>query len=130
HAPHTIEEKSQPYLQAPSGGPLVQHALPAMLELYHQGKISLEKIVEKMAHNPAICFEIEKRGFVREGYWADLVLIDMNKPWAVEKENILSKCSWSPFEGTRFTSSNNTAIASGNIVYENGRLNENSRGKR
>jgi len=130
HAPHTIEEKSQPYLQAPSGGPLVQHALPAMLELYHQGKISLEKIVEKMAHNPAICFEIEKRGFVREGYWADLVLIDMNKPWAVEKENILSKCSWSPFEGTRFTSSINTTIASGNIVYENGRLNENSRGKR
>jgi len=130
HAPHTIEEKSQPYLQAPSGGPLVQHALPAMLELYHQGKISLEKIVEKMAHNPAICFEIEKRGFVREGYWADLVLIDINKPWAVEKENILSKCSWSPFEGTRFTSSINTTIASGNIVYENGRLNENSRGKR
>ncbi len=118
HAPQTIEEKSQPYLQAPSGGPLVQHALVAMLEFYHRGKITLEKIVEKMAHHPAICFQVEKRGFIREGYWADLVLVDLNKPWTVKKENILYKCGWSPFEGQRFQSAVHATIVSGNLVFE------------
>lgn len=122
HAPHTIEEKSQPYIKAPSGGPLVQHALIAMLELYNQGKISLEKIAEKMAHNPAICFQVEKRGFIREGYWADLVLADLNKPFTVNKENILSKCGWSPFEGQQFASSIISTIVSGNLVFDNGRV--------
>ena len=102
HAPHTLEEKSQVYTKAPSGGPLVQHALPAMLEFYHQGRISLEKIVQKMCHNPAILFQVEKRGYIREGYKADLVLIDLNAPRTVQKENILYKCGWSPFEGTKF----------------------------
>ena len=105
HAPHTIEEKSQSYAQAPAGGPLVQHALIAMLDFYHQGKISLEKIVEKMAHNPAICFQVNKRGFIREGYWADLVLVDLHKPQRITRENVLSKCGWSPFEGHSFKSS-------------------------
>ncbi len=130
HAPHTIEEKSQPYLQAPSGGPLVQHALIAMLEFYHQGKISLEKVAEKMAHNPAICFKIEKRGFIREGYWADLVLVDLKKPFGVAKDNILSKCGWSPFEGTQFKSSITHTIVSGNLAYIEGTFNESIKGKR
>jgi dihydroorotase len=104
HAPHTLEEKSLPYLQAPSGGPLVQHALPAMLELYHQDKISLEKIAEKMAHNVADCFQVANRGYIREGYWADLALVNLNVPWTVNKDNILYKCQWSPFEGTTFRS--------------------------
>jgi dihydroorotase len=130
HAPHTMEEKSLPYLQAPSGGPLVQHALPAMLELYHQGKISLEQIAEKMAHNVADCFQIEKRGYIREGYWADLVLVDLNSPWTVNKDNILYKCKWSPFEGTTFHSKVVTTIVSGNVVWDNGRLIEETSGKR
>lgn len=130
HAPHTIEEKSQAYLQAPSGGPLVQHALISMLELYHQGKISLEQIVEKMAHNVAICFQVEKRGFIREGYWADLVLVDLNKNYKVEKNNILSKCQWSPFEGDIFSSSVTHTIISGNLAYENGQLIEGKNGQR
>jgi dihydroorotase len=130
HAPHTIEEKSQPYLKAPSGGPLVQYALNAMLEFYKQGKISLEKIVEKMAHNPAICFEIEKRGFIREGYWADLVLVDLEKQTFVNRENVLSKCGWSPFEGMVFRSSVNTTIVSGRIAYENGKVVEGGIGER
>ncbi|MDF2431800.1 MAG: dihydroorotase [Mucilaginibacter sp.] len=130
HAPHTTEEKSQPYLQAPSGGPLVQQALPAMLELYHQGKISLEKIVEKMAHNVATCFQVEKRGFIREGYWADLVLVDLNAPWKVSKDNILYKCKWSPFEGETFQSKINCTIVSGNIVWNEGTLIEGEPGKR
>jgi dihydroorotase len=120
HAPHTLEEKLLPYLQAPSGGPLVQHALPAILELYHQGKISLEQIAEKMAHNVAICFQIEKRGFIREGYWADLVLVDLNSPWIVNKGNILYKCGWSPFEGTTFQSEIKHTIVSGNLAYGEG----------
>lgn len=122
HAPHTIEEKMKPYLQAPSGGPLVQHALQAMLQLHHQGKITLEKIVEKMAHNPAICFQIEKRGFIREGYFADLVVADLSTGLEVTRANVLSKCGWSPFEGYTFQSSVVTTIVSGNIVYENGKL--------
>ena len=130
HAPHTIEEKSKPYLQAPSGGPLVQHSLLAMLEFYHQGNITLEKIVEKMAHNPAICFNIEKRGFIREGYWADLVLVDLNKTSAVTSENILSKCGWSPFDSYQFNSSVSHTIVSGNLVFENQTIKNISTGKR
>ncbi|SEP43877.1 dihydroorotase [Mucilaginibacter sp. OK283] len=130
HAPHTIEEKAQPYLQAPSGGPLVQHALPAMLELYHHGKIKLEQIAEKMAHNVATCFQIDRRGFIREGYWADLVLADLNNPWNVNKANILYKCGWSPFEGTTFRSRIAYTLVSGNVVYANGTLVEGETGKR
>lgn len=130
HAPHTLEEKSQRYLQAPSGGPLVQHALPAMLQLYHQGKISLEQIAEKMAHNVAICFQIEKRGFIREGYWADLALVDLNSPWQVNKQNILYKCKWSPFEGNTFQSKVAATIVSGNVVWDGAKLIEGSIGKR
>src|SRR5690606_6599889 len=95
HAPHTLEEKSQPYLQAPSGGPLVQHALQALLDLYHNGQLTLEQLVQKTAHNTAICFQVDKRGFIREGYWADLVLVDLNKPYTVSADNIFSKCKWS-----------------------------------
>ncbi|HEX8378845.1 MAG TPA: amidohydrolase family protein, partial [Pedobacter sp.] len=130
HAPHTIDEKSKPYLQAPSGGPLVQHALLAMLEFYHKGQISLEKVAKKMAHNPAICFNIEKRGFIREGYWADLVLVDLNKAYGVSKDNILSKCGWSPFEGLRFKSSITHTIVSGSLAYRDGKFNEATKGKR
>ncbi|MDB5137219.1 MAG: dihydroorotase [Mucilaginibacter sp.] len=130
HAPHTIEEKSQPYLQAPSGGPLVQHALPAMLELYHQGKISLEQIAEKMAHNVAICFQIAKRGFIREGYWADMALVNLNDPWTVDTSNILYKCKWSPFEGTTFKSKIIHTLVSGNLAFSNGSLIEGNEGKR
>ncbi len=130
HAPHTIEEKSQPYSKAPSGGPLVQHALVAMLDLYHTGKISLEKIVQKMAHDPATCFQVEKRGFIREGYYADLVLADLAKPFTVTRENILSKCGWSPFESHTFGSSVVTTIVSGNIVYRDGKIVEGTGGMR
>jgi len=104
HAPHTLEEKNNVYTKAPSGGPLVQHALVAMLENYHREKISLEKIVEKMCHNPSILFQVEKRGYIKEGYFADLVIVDLNNPWTVKKDNILYKCGWSPFEGTTFKS--------------------------
>lgn len=130
HAPHTIEEKSQEYSKAPSGGPLVQHALIAMLELYKKGKISLEKIAEKMAHSPAICFQVNKRGFIREGYWADLVLVDLNRPYAVNRRNVLSKCGWSPFEGEVFSSSVISTIVSGNLVYDNGQIKDGIYGKR
>lgn len=130
HAPHTIEEKAQPYLQAPSGGPLVQQAMQAMLELYHQGKITLEQIAEKMAHNVAICFQIEKRGFIREGYWADIVLVDLNKSNMVTKENILYKCKWSPFEGTTFESTIEHTLVSGNLVWSKGKLTSETAGKR
>lgn len=122
HAPHTKEEKKNPYTKAPSGGPLVQHALPAMLQLYHQEKISLEKIVEKMCHNPAILFQIKDRGFIKEGYKADLVLVDLNAPWAVQPENILYKCGWSPFEGTTFKSRITHTFVNGNLVYRNFKL--------
>src|SRR5665213_182686 len=130
HAPHTFDEKSQTYLKAPSGGPLVQHALPAMLELYHQSKITLEQIAEKMAHNVADCFQIEKRGFIREGYWADLVLVDLSDPWKVTRDNILYKCKWSPFEGTTFQSKVAYTVVSGNLVWDNGKLVEGIMGKR
>ena len=120
HAPHTSEEKNNDYLNAPSGGPLVQHALVALLEASKAGKISIEKLVEKSAHNPAILFEIEKRGFLREGYFADLVLVDPNKSWTVEKDNILYQCGWSPFEGTTFSHSIDTTFVNGKKVYEKG----------
>src|SRR5690554_3910348 len=130
HAPHTIEEKAKSYSQAPSGGPLVQHALQALLYFYHQGKMSLEQIVQKTAHNTALCFQVERRGFIREGYWADLVLVDLNKPYEVKKSNILSKCQWSPFEGHNFHSSITHTIVSGNLVYENGEIIEGVSGRR
>lgn len=119
HAPHTMEEKSNVYTKAPSGGPLVQHALVAMMEAYHNGKISLEKIVEKMCHNPAILFDVEKRGYIREGYFADLVIVNPNHPWTVTKDNILYKCGWSPFEGTTFRSRISHTFVNGKLVYNN-----------
>ncbi|MES2589220.1 MAG: dihydroorotase [Bacteroidota bacterium] len=124
HAPHTLEEKNNSYFKAPSGGPLVQHALLAMLEKAKEGKISLEKLVEKMAHAPAKCFKVQERGFIREGYFADLVLIQENQAYEVKKENILSKCGWSPFEGTTFSNSIHSTFVNGNIVYENGKVND------
>jgi len=130
HAPHTIEEKEQPYSKAPSGGPLVQHALSALLEMYHQGKITLEKIVEKASHNVATCFNLDKRGFIREGYWADLVLVDLNDPIKVIKPNILYKCGWSPFEGQTFQSAIIYTIVSGNMAYQKGKFTTNETGKR
>ncbi|MEI6274585.1 MAG: dihydroorotase [Prolixibacteraceae bacterium] len=118
HAPHTEEEKSQPYLKMPSGGPLVEHSLTAMLELSRNGKITLEKVVEKMCHTPADLFGIEKRGYIRKGYKADLVLVDTGK-WTVTKENIQAKCNWSPFEGESFYYFVSQTIVNGNLVYEN-----------
>jgi len=119
HAPHTLEEKKNPYTSSPSGGPLVQHAVVAMFEAYHQKKISVEKIVEKMAHNPAKLFRVEKRGFIREGYFADIVLVNPGLPWNVKKENILYKCGWSPFEGVNFKSRITHTFVNGNLVYNN-----------
>ena len=130
HAPHTLDEKSNVYTKAPSGGPLVQHALPAILEFYHQGKISLEKIVQKMCHNPAILFDVEKRGYIREGYKADLVVLDLNAPWEVSKDNILYKCGWSPFEGTTFSSRITHTFVNGKLAYENFKVNEELYGER
>ncbi|MGF1556586.1 dihydroorotase [Paucihalobacter sp.] len=122
HAPHTFEEKQQVYTKAPSGGPLVQHAVVAMFEAYHKQKISVETIVQKMCHNPAILFQIEKRGFIKEGYYADLVIVDANHPWTVNKQNILYKCGWSPFEGTTFKSRISHTFVNGNLVYNNFKL--------
>ncbi|WP_316844398.1 dihydroorotase [Pedobacter psychrodurus] len=130
HAPHTLAEKQQPYAQAPSGGPLVQHALPALLEMHLQGKISLEKIAEKIAHNLAICFDIEKRGFIREGYWADLVLVDLKDSWKVTKLNNFYKCGWSPFDGDTFQASITHTFVSGNLAYQNGKFTTDQIGKR
>ncbi|MFT6837399.1 MAG: dihydroorotase [Sediminicola sp.] len=124
HAPHTIEEKDNVYTNAPSGGPLVQHALPAMLENYHNGRISLEKMVEKMCHNPAKLFQLKKRGFLREGYFADLVAVDINNPWKVEKENIVYKCGWSPFEGETFRSKITHTFVNGHLAYDRGNFSE------
>ncbi len=119
HAPHTLEEKTNPYTKAPSGGPLVQHALMALMEAHHQGKISVEKIVEKACHNPAILFNVEKRGYIREGYFADLVIINPQSPWTVNKSNILYKCGWSPFEGNTFKSRITHTFVNGRLVYNN-----------
>ena len=130
HAPHTLEEKSNTYFTSPSGGPLVQHALPAMLEFYRNGRITLEKLVEKMCHNPAICFKIEDRGFVREGFFADLVLVDLEKSFEVTKKNILYKCGWSPFEGEQFNSSITHTFVNGHLAYEHGCFDESIKGRR
>jgi dihydroorotase len=130
HAPHTLEEKKKKYFQAPSGGPLVQHSVVAMLEFFHQKKISLEKIVQKMAHNPAILFQISKRGFIREGFYADLVLVDLSNAWTVDRSNVLAKCGWSPFEGTSFKSRITHTFVSGHLAFENGKFNESQKGDR
>ncbi len=130
HAPHTIEEKSKQYTSAPSGGPLVQHAVVALFEAHHQGKISVEKIVEKMCHNPAKIFKIEKRGFIKEGFYADLAIVNPAKPWSVNKDNILYKCGWSPFEGTNFKSRVSHTFVNGQLVYENAKIKEIKAGQR
>ena len=120
HAPHTIEEKEGKYLKAPSGGPLVQHSLVAMLEFVKQGKITLERAVEKISHAPALCLQVEKRGFIRKGYFADLVMVDLNDAWTVNKSNLLYHCGWSPFEGYTFSSKVLTTWVNGKVVYKNG----------
>ncbi len=130
HAPHTMEEKNQSYFKAPSGGPLVQHSLNAMLEFHHQGKISLEKIAEKMAHAVADCFQISKRGYIRKGYYADLVLVDLEDGYTVDKSNILYKCGWSPFEGTTFHSAIVNTFVNGNLVFNKGSFDESVMGSR
>ncbi len=124
HAPHTLEEKNQVYTKAPSGGPLVQHAVVAMFEAYHQGKISIEKIVEKMCHNPAKIFNIDRRGFIKEGYYADLVLVNASKTWQVTRESLLYHCGWSPFEGEKFQSQISHTFVNGHLVYQNGQVND------
>ena len=130
HAPHTIEEKSGNYFKSVSGGPLVEHALPAMLEFFHQGKISVEKIVEKMSHHVAEIYRIKERGYIREGYFADLVLVDLNKEWKVIPENTLYKCRWSPFENQDFKSKIVKTFVNGQLVYDNGYINEKNKGRR
>jgi len=130
HAPHTLAEKSNNYMNAPSGGPLVQHAVIALLEKVKEGVIPIEKLVEKMSHNPAKLFQIEKRGFIKEGFYADLVLIDTNKAQIVSKDNILYKCGWSPFEGTTFSSTITHTFINGNLMYNNGVFNDEIKGKR
>lgn len=130
HAPHTIEEKNNKYLNAPSGGPLVQHALNAMLQKVTEGKISIEKVVEKMAHAPAILFRINHRGFIREGYFADLVIVDEHSGYTVSKANILYKCGWSPFEGESFSNTVDSTYVNGNLVYSKGKILEGSIGQR
>lgn len=130
HAPHTLEEKSLPYMQCPSGGPLVQHSVVAMFEFWHRGKISLEKVVQKMCHNVADLFQIDRRGYIREGYYADLVLINPDAEWTVSKENILYKCGWSPFEGETFHSSVEMTFVNGRLVYNQGIFDESAYGMR
>ena len=129
HAPHTLEEKQKPYFQAMAGGPMVQHSLNIMLEFYKQGLITLEKITEKMCHNPATLYSIDRRGFIRKGYFADLTIIDLNVSWTVDKNNILSKCGWSPLEGTTFQTKVTHTFVNGNLVYDNGKFNETQRGR-
>lgn len=130
HAPHTFEEKQNPYTSAPSGGPLVQHSVVAMFEANHQGKISVEKIVEKMAHNPAKLFQIDRRGFIKEGFYADLAIVNPNSPWTVSKDNILYKCGWSPFENYTFNSKITHTFVNGTLVYENNQVKDIQNGKR
>lgn len=130
HAPHTIQEKNNTYFKAPSGGPLVQHSLVAMLELSRKGLISIEKVVQKMCHAPADLFRIENRGYIREGYFADLVLIDPNQSWVVSPENILYKCGWSPFEGVEFSNKVVATFVNGNPVFRNGQISDSVFGKR
>jgi dihydroorotase len=130
HAPHTWEEKQQPYAQAPAGLPLVQHSILLMLHYVQQGKISIEKVVEKMSHAPAVCFQIKERGYIREGYFADLVLVDLKKQYTVSKENILYRCGWSPMEGMTLPASITHTIVNGYVVYENGQIIEGQKGMR
>lgn len=130
HAPHTIYEKNNSYFEAPSGLPMIQHSLAAMLEFFHQGRITLEKIVEKMCHTPADIFKIERRGYIREGYYADLVLLDLNNEWEVKPENTLYKCKWSPLEHYIFKSAVSNTFVNGNLVYREGNFIESSKGKR
>jgi dihydroorotase len=130
HAPHTWEEKQQPYLQCPSGLPLVQHPLLMMLDFYHEGKITLEQIANKMSHAPAQCFRVEERGYIREGYKADLVMVDLNKKHTVSKENIYYKCGWSPLEGHEFSASIISTFVNGNLVYDRGQFFEFEMGER
>ncbi|WP_437823480.1 dihydroorotase [Tenacibaculum mesophilum] len=130
HAPHTLEEKDNVYTKAPSGGPLVQHAVPAILEKVKEGVLPIEKAVEKMSHNPAKIFKVEKRGFIKEGFYADLVLVDADKKWTVDKENVLYKCGWSPFEGVEFSNQITHTFVNGNLMYNEGIFNEEIKGKR
>ena len=130
HAPHTWEEKQQNYKNAPSGLPLVQHALNVMLDFYQQGKITPERIVEKMCHAPAVCFNIRERGYIREGYWADIAIIDPEEEWTVRKENIFYRCGWSPLEGRPFKGKVSHTIVSGHLAYANGQFDESRQGKR
>ena len=130
HAPHTMDEKNNPNLIAPSGGPLVQHALQAMLQKVEEGKISIEKVVEKMAHAPADLFRIEGRGYIREGYYADLVVVDPSKSQTVSKDNLIFKCGWSPFEGETFSNVVEATYVNGNCVYHKGLIQETTVGSR
>lgn len=130
HAPHTLEEKERPYFKAPAGGPMVQHSLVSMLEFYHKGKLPIEKVIEMMCHNPAILFGVDKRGFIKKGYKADLVLVDLNQKWTVNKSNVLYKCGWSPMEGEVFNSKVVSTFVNGNMVYNNGIFTENIKGER
>ena len=130
HAPHTDEEKENSYFKAPSGGPMVQHSFVTMLELYHKGVISLEKIAEKMCHAPADIFHVKNRGYIRKGYKADFAIVDLNKTWNVEKNNILYKCGWSPLEGQKFNSQVTHTIINGNLVFDNGNIIEDYKGER
>ncbi|MCG9875216.1 MAG: dihydroorotase [Leptospiraceae bacterium] len=129
HAPHTLEEKQRPYFQSMSGGPMVQHSLNCMLEFYLKSEISLQKVVEKMCHNPAILYKIDRRGYIKEGFYADLTLVDMNSPWTVNQDNIYYKCAWSPLLGTTFQSKIVNTFVNGNLVYENGQFYEEIKGK-
>lgn len=130
HAPHTLEEKANNYMKAPSGGPLVQHSLVTMLEFFRNEKISIEKIVEKMCHAPADCFNVLKRGYIREGYCADLVIVNTNSPWIIAPENIHYKCGWSPLEGQEMGSKVQYTFVNGNIVYNKGQFEEEIKGQR
>lgn len=130
HAPHTLEEKSKTYFSAPSGGPLVQHALVSLIEFEKSGRISIEKIVEKACHNPAILFRVKERGFIREGYFADLAVLNPDSKWTVSRENIMAKCGWSPFEGYEYSSRVEKTFVNGNLVYDGNRIIDNSRGQR
>lgn len=130
HAPHTLAEKSKPYLQAPSGGPLVQHSLTAMLEMVSQGHFSIEKVVDVMCHRPAELFRVEKRGFLREGYFADIAIVNLDHPWVVSPSNILYKCGWSPFEGQLFGAKVTHTLVNGELAYADGTVNDSTRGLR
>jgi dihydroorotase len=130
HAPHAHDEKEQVYFCCPSGAPMIQHSLVAMLEFHHAGLISIENIVRKMSHAPSTCFQIDKRGFLRKGYWADVILVDMNKPWKVDKTNILYKCKWSPMEGETFNVKVSHTFVNGNLVYHEDSFDESVKGMR